>query len=230
MSASHVFLYKPEAMIFDMDGTLFQTETLLIPTFNTLFNTLREEGIYEGDIPSHRQWLECIGMVMDDIWKLFLPNVNQNTYHRANELLLELQTSFLHQGATSLYPDVRNTLQFLKKQGVRLFIASNGLEHYVNSVAEFHQIIPLFEAVYTAGQYCTSSKIELVHQLLTDHHVQQAWMVGDRHSDVTAGKQNGLCTIGCTYAGFASEDELTLVDAKIPHFSYLRTLYEQTMQ
>lgn len=44
-------LRKPEAMIFDMDGTLFQTETLLLPAYHQLFDTLRAEGHYEERLP-----------------------------------------------------------------------------------------------------------------------------------------------------------------------------------
>ncbi|UUZ80601.1 hypothetical protein LJK88_38035 [Paenibacillus sp. P26] len=37
----------PEAMIFDLDGTLFQTETPL-PAYHATFDRLRAEGLYEG--------------------------------------------------------------------------------------------------------------------------------------------------------------------------------------
>ena len=33
------FVKKPEAMIFDVDGTLFQTEALLIPVYHEVFDT-----------------------------------------------------------------------------------------------------------------------------------------------------------------------------------------------
>ncbi len=43
-----IAITKPEAMIFDLDGTLFQTETLLLPAYRATFDRLREEGLYEA--------------------------------------------------------------------------------------------------------------------------------------------------------------------------------------
>lgn len=50
-------LTKPEAMIFDMDGTLFKTETLLIPVYHRLFDQLRAENLYEGKTPPRKEYL-----------------------------------------------------------------------------------------------------------------------------------------------------------------------------
>ena len=56
-------LTKPEAMIFDMDGTLFKTETLLVPVFHQVFDRLREERLYEGETPPEELILSCLGML-----------------------------------------------------------------------------------------------------------------------------------------------------------------------
>ena len=53
----------PEAMIFDLDGTLFQTETLLIPVYYRLFDQLRSEGLYEGETPDISLILGSLGML-----------------------------------------------------------------------------------------------------------------------------------------------------------------------
>ena len=83
-------LIKPEAMIFDMDGTLFQTETLL-PAYHKLFDILREEGHYEGETPDEELMLGCLGMLLEDIWKIVIPNGTPAAHRRADELLLQLE-------------------------------------------------------------------------------------------------------------------------------------------
>ncbi|MFC3798397.1 hypothetical protein [Cohnella sp. GCM10012308] len=50
---------------------------------------------------------------------------------------------------------------------------------------------------------------------------KSAWTVGDRHSDVEAGKGNGLFTVGCDYAEFRREGELEVADVRIASFSKL---------
>ncbi|WMT43553.1 HAD hydrolase-like protein [Paenibacillus sp. D2_2] len=222
-------LTKPEAMIFDMDGTLFMTETLLIPAYHRMFDKLREEKLYMGETPPEQVILGCLGMLLDDIWKKVIPDASEAARQRANELLLELQLEDLQKHHSKLYPGVLETLTELNKQGVKLFVASNGLEHYVKGVARAHQIFPLFEALYSAGEYETASKVDLVKLLLDNHHIHNAWMVGDRSSDVEAGKKNGQVVIGCDYAGFGDEQELAGADRLIADFTELLKLYHQAI-
>ncbi len=221
-------LPKPEAIIFDMDGTLFKTETLLIPVHHQVFEQLRLEKLYEGATPPEELMLSCLGMLLEDIWKKVIPDSSEAVHRRADELLLEFELAGLKTHPTELYPGVADTLTRLKQRGVRLFVASNGLEHYVNGVAEAHGIADLFEGLYSAGQYQTASKTELVKLLLDRHGVDRAWMVGDRSSDVEAGKQNHQTVIGCAYAGFGHEHELEGSDILISSFEELLELYEQS--
>lgn len=221
---------KPEAMIFDMDGTLFKTETLLIPVFHQVFDRLREEGLYTGATPPEERILSCLGMLLPDIWRRVIPNHGEAVHRRADELLLEYELEGLQRLATELYPQVPETLQQLGWRGVRLFVASNGLEHYVKGVAEAHRIFPLFEGIFSAGEYQTASKVDLVKLLLDKHGVSRAWMVGDRSSDVEAGKKNGLTVIGCAYAGFGDGDELAGSDVLIRSFEELVSLYDEAEQ
>lgn len=222
-------LKKPEAIIFDMDGTLFKTETLLIPVYHRVFDQLRAEGLYSGETPPEEIILSCLGMLLDQIWKKVLPNHDEIVHRRADELLLQLEHEGLKEYVTELYPKVQDTLAQLRERGVRLFVASNGLELYVKDVAETHEIISYFEGVYSAGEHKTSTKVDLVKLLLNNHVVNNAWMVGDRSSDVEAGKQNGQSVIGCAYAGFGADTELVGADALISSFDELIQLYDDAI-
>lgn len=223
-------LPKPEAMIFDMDGTLFKTETLLIPVHHQVFERLREEKLFEGETPPEELMLSCLGMLLEDIWRKVIPDSSEAVHRRADELLLEFELAGLKTHETELYPGVADTLVKLKQRGIRLFVASNGLEHYVKGVAEAHGIAGLFEGLYSAGQYQTASKTELVKLLLDRHGVSSAWMIGDRSSDVEAGKQNDQTVIGCAYAGFGHDQELDGSDVLINSFDELLEFYDQAIE
>jgi len=198
----------PEAMIFDLDGTLFQSETLLISTYPRVFDQLRKEGLYEGATPDQSLILSSLGMLLADIWKRVMPHRSVQVHERANELLLAYQLDELNKGVGELYPFVEATLHVLKRAGVRLFIASNGLEAYVKGVLAAKDLIDLFAGVYSAGEFATRSKVELVRLLIDNYELKDAWMVGDRSSDVEAGIENKLYTIGCNYAEFGHPNEL----------------------
>lgn len=220
---------KPEAMIFDLDGTLFQTETLLLPAYHATFDKLRDEGLYEGDTPPEQHILSGLGMLLEHIWQQVMPNVEQAVHRRADELLLEFQVEGMARGEGKLYDGVADTLKALHGRGIRLFIASNGLEAYVKGVIRHQGLEPWFEAggLYSAGEYQTRSKVDLVRMLLKRHDVGSAWMVGDRSSDVEAGHANGLFVVGCDYAGFRKEGELDEADVRIADFRELLKLADE---
>lgn len=215
---------KPEAMIFDLDGTLFQTETLLLPAYHAMFDTLREEGLYTGETPPESLILGSLGMLLEHIWQRVMPDANAAVHRRADELLLKYQLDGLRRGDGHMYDKVAETLNELHRHGVRLFVASNGLEPYVKGVIEYKGLAPIFEGLYSAGEFQTRSKVDLVRKLMDTYYVKTAWMVGDRSSDVEAGLKNELTVIGCDYAGFRKEGELEGSHAVISKFEDLLTL------
>ncbi|WP_410512000.1 HAD hydrolase-like protein [Paenibacillus sp. BR2-3] len=220
-------LTKPEAMVFDMDGTLFQTESLLLPAYHKMFDILREEGLYSGPTPPEERILSSLGMVLEQIWKNVMPEADEAVHRRADQLLLQLEIEGLEAGGTLLYPKVVETLRALKERGIRLFVASNGLKDYIHSIVVVHELKDLFEDLYSAGGQGTATKVELLRLLLDNHGISNAWMVGDRSSDVEAGKGNGQTVIGCAYAGFGREDELKGSDVIISSFDELLNLYDK---
>ncbi|RUS47585.1 HAD family hydrolase [Cohnella sp. AR92] len=219
-------LYVPEAMLFDLDGTLFQTESLLATVHTRVFDTLREEKLYTKEEPPLERLLGALGMLLEHIWQRVMPDGSPEAHARANELLLKYELEDLEAGIGVLYEGVEETLQALKNKGIRLFVASNGLESYVKEVPRLRGIGTLFEGFYSAGEYQTATKAELVRILLDKHGIRSAWMVGDRSSDVDAGKRNGLFVVGCDYAGFRKDGELEGSDAVIGDFRELLRLVE----
>ncbi|WP_248930491.1 HAD family hydrolase [Paenibacillus hamazuiensis] len=212
---------RPEALLFDLDGTLFKTETLLLPAYHATFDQLRAEGLFAGPTPPEERILGSLGMLLEHIWQNVMPGSSKEARLRADELLLEYQLEGLRRGQGELYDEVASALREMRERGFRLFVASNGLEAYVKQVPEHKGIAPLFEGLYSAGEYKTSSKVDLVRLLLDKHGIKSAWMVGDRSSDVEAGRKNGLTVVGCDYAGFRKEGELEGAHIVIRRFGEL---------
>jgi phosphoglycolate phosphatase len=212
---------RPAALIFDLDGTLFQTETLSIPAYQQTFEELRREGLYSGPTPPEERFLGSLGLLLDEIWRRVLPDATDVVRKRADELLLQHQLQLLQAGEGRLYPGVIDTLTALREMDYRLFVASNGLEAYVKGVLQYTGIADLFSAAYSAGEFRTASKVDLVRRLLDTYQLESAWMVGDRASDVEAGKENGLWVVGCAYGGFHRPEELDAADVVIHSFPQL---------
>ncbi|GGI99906.1 MTA/SAH nucleosidase [Alicyclobacillus cellulosilyticus] len=212
----------PEAILFDLDGTLFRTETLSLPAYHATFDRLRAEGLWQGATPPEERFLGSLGMLLPEIWRRVLgDDASPQLVQRADALLLEQQLQKLREGFGVLYPGVAETLAALADRGIRLFVASNGLEAYVKEVIRHKGVARLFTGLYSAGEYRTRSKVELVRLILDQHGIRRAWMVGDRASDVEAGKENGLFVVGCDYAAFHEDGELQGADVVIHAFSEL---------
>ncbi|KMZ43326.1 MULTISPECIES: HAD hydrolase-like protein [Bacillales] len=210
----------PFAILFDMDGTLLQTEKLSTPAFIRTFDQLRQKGLWQGETPDERELINVLGMTIEQIWDKLLPGASEEAIRSADAFLLDNEIQLLKERVTELYPDVKSTLEKLHEKGFALFVASNGQEEYIDAICQAYELKPLMTDLYSAGRFRTHSKNDLVAKLLSDYKIGQAIMVGDRHSDVEAGKTNGLFTIGCDF-GFAKPGELDGADVIITSFSQL---------
>ncbi|SDC77189.1 Phosphoglycolate phosphatase, HAD superfamily [Melghirimyces thermohalophilus] len=212
---------KGDTIIFDLDGTLFQTETVAVPAFYRMYQRLEGQGMYWGSPPAKSRIESVFGMIAPDIWEQLLPGASEEVKQAADEGWLQEELSCLSEGLGALYPGVSRGLRELKRREWRLFIASNGLGPYVRGVVETFGLTPLFTGIYSAGEYQIGDKAELVKRLMQENEVSSACMVGDRSSDIRAGQKNGLFTIGCCYADFprfSTGGELEGADAVIDAF------------
>ncbi|MGG4495257.1 HAD-IA family hydrolase [Brevibacillus reuszeri] len=207
----------PFAILFDMDGTLFQTEKLSTPAFSRTFEQLKDKGLWDGRTPDESEITNVLGMTIEQVWNKLLPGASDEAVHAADTFLLENEIQLIKERITDLYPGVKETLQTLHAQGHALFVASNGQEAYIDAICEEYGIKSLLTDLYSAGRFSTKSKNDLVAKLLSDYQIKQAVMVGDRHSDVEAGTTNGLITIGCDF-GFAQPGELEGATIVITNF------------
>lgn len=212
-----------KTIIFDLDGTLFQSEILAVPAFHDTLNRLRAEGLYAGPIHDDQVLKSMFGKTNEEIWPELLPNVSAEVIAKADQYMGDFELLRLHRGEGRLYSGVAEIMQALHQKGYRLCIASNGGERYVRGVADYY-FSGLFAGVYSAGGYRTSSKVDLVKLIVDRFSDGSLVMVGDRSSDIEAGKENQLLTIGCNY-GFGQNEELVDADYLIDDFCELLGLF-----
>lgn len=197
-----------ELWIFDMDGTLFQASKVAAPAFEEAFFYLRERGFAVPDTLEEGEVTGIFGQTHKRIWEILLGyTLPEDVQREADRLLLDREMAELREGVGSLYPGVENTLRLLVDAGATLTVASNGQQAYVEAIAEVFSIGGFFKKLYTASGFQMPSKVDLVRLILRENPCDRAVMVGDRETDVEAGRKNGLSTVGCAF-GYASDDEL----------------------
>lgn len=197
---------KVKNIIFDLDGTLFQTELIAIPAFIQTFDRLRKEGLYDKETPDRRKLLSMFGLTLHEIWQTLLPNTDDTVKAKADEYMGYYESTFIDEGKGQLYEGTFQVLGQLHQQGRALFIASNGAKDYVDHVVNAMGIGKYIKKAYSAGEYNTKSKVQLVEILLTEQGIrnEETWMIGDRKSDIEAGVKNDVISVGCRY-GFAAD-------------------------
>lgn len=209
-----------DSIIFDLDGTLFQTDKLVIPAFRNTFRNLQEDGYKLENLPNEQEIIAVIGLTLDDIWNKLLKEFPKDVHTKASKYLLKYELEGIRDGYGSLYPGVVDTLIDLKNSGFNLFIASNGLKDYIYEVTKVFKIDHLFTALYCAKDFNTVSKSDLVKKIIIFNEIKNGIMVGDRLSDVEAGKNNNLYVIGCNF-GFSNQNELANSNIIIDEFKQI---------
>lgn len=193
----------PGLVIFDVDGTLLQTDLVTVPAVRTTFARFGLPVPEEAEIRSffgrpvaeYDAWL--VAQCPDHLGREVLITAN------ALELALIGETG-------RLYPGARGVLDGLRDTGYALAVCSNGPDDYVNEFVRAYGLESHFAAVYSRGAR-SFGKPEMVRQLRAEFPDLPTVVVGDRADDIEAAHANGAKAVAAMY-GFGAAAELTAAD------------------
>ncbi|MFC4411812.1 HAD family hydrolase [Chungangia koreensis] len=207
-----------KAYIFDMDGTLFRTNTILEKALEETFQHLREKDSWSGETPIE-QYREIMGVPLPVVWKTLLPMHSETMHEEVDLYFLYRLIALIKSGQGALYTGVEELFEELRQSG-SLFIASNGKKEYLKAIVDYYQLDRWVTETFSIEQIQSLNKSDLVRTIIEKYTVTSGAMVGDRLSDIKAGKENGLFSVGCHF-DFAHEDELAQADLVIRDFKEL---------
>lgn len=206
------------AIIFDMDGTLFQTNLILEPALEATFRVLREEKLWEGATPIDK-YRKIMGATLPEVWQTLCPHHSAETRERSNALFHEHLIELIKGQKGALYDQVEETLGQLGSK-YPLYIASNGQVEYLRAIVEVYQLERFIENTYSIELIESGNKSELVQLVKAENAMTNGFVVGDRASDIRAAKDNGLTSIGVRF-DFSQESELEQADYVVASFAEL---------
>lgn len=181
-----------KALLFDFDGTLLNTNTLIIETFRHVF----EE--YAPGKYSDEQFLTFIGPSLEQTFKTECPEC-------AEDMVQQYCTwnKLHHDELVSEYPNVKLTLEQLHAQGIALAIVTTkrrvtlerglqlmGVRHL------FNVLITLDDVEHPKPHAEPIEKALLALQLSKD----DVLMIGDNSHDIEGGKNAGVKTAGVAWS------------------------------
>lgn len=204
------------AIIFDMDGTLFQTNLILEPALEATFEELRRKKLWEGAAPVEK-YREIMGATLPEVWQTLCPHHAEETRKSSNALFHEHLIRFIKGQKGALYDQVEETLEQLSSK-YRLYIASNGQVEYLKAIVETYRLDRYIENTYSIERIESRNKSELVQLVKEENEIKNGFVVGDRASDIRGAKDNGFTSIGVRF-DFSQESELKQADYVVDSFS-----------
>lgn len=209
-----------QAIIFDMDGTLFRTNLILEPALEKTFNMLRKENLWTGETPINK-YREIMGVPLPEVWKTLCPNHSIEIREKSNEFFQKKLIELIKNRKGSLYPYSEMVLELLSKK-YSLYIASNGQEDYLQAIVHTYTLNKYIKKIYSIQSIPSGHKSDLVKKVLQENNICTGSVVGDRLSDINAAKDNGLISIGVNF-DFAHSIELEKADIVIDDLRELIT-------
>lgn len=184
-------------LLFDFDGTLLDTNELIIQTFMSVLGEHFPGEYGREDV------LHFIGPSLEQTFSRIAPDkVSElsDQYRRLNRTL--------HDELVSEYDGVAETLRTLKSRGLKMAIVSTKREETILHGLKLMGVHDVFD-VLVALDHVQNPKphpepLELALRLLeADQH--EALMIGDNSHDIEGGKNAGVRTAGVAWTAKGEE-------------------------
>lgn len=189
---------KVESLIFDIDGTLWDSRALVAEGYNI---QLHKEGLDHLCIDAQKL-KPLFGMTLDDLAKHLFPMLALEQRMELIRRCTESEQRYLEQHPCQVgYCGIKQTLETLAKTH-RLFIVSNANRGYPELCMEKLGLSHLFEGHLCFGDTGTV-KGETIRTLMKRHNIRSAAYIGDTQSDGEAAALAGIPFIWASY-GFGS--------------------------
>lgn len=191
---------KAESLIFDIDGTLWDSRALVAEGYNI---QLRREG-YDHLCVTADDFLPLFGKIMTEIADVIFAQLPPEVRYPLMERCMDTENRYLHENPCSIgYPGVREMMVQLAKNH-RLFIVSNSQCGYPELCMEKLGIGHLFEGHLCFGD-THAPKGETIKILMERHGISSACYIGDTQGDADAAKAAGIPFLWAAY-GFGAPD------------------------
>lgn len=189
---------KIESLIFDIDGTLWDSRALVAEGYNI---QLRAEG-YDRLCVTAEDLKPLFGKVMTEIADAILAEIPVSERYALMERCMDTENRYLAENECRIgYAGVKETLEELAKS-YRLFIVSNAQCGYPELCMEKLGIGHLIEGHLCFGDTGTE-KGQTILELMRRHNIQSAAYIGDTQGDFEATVVADVPFIWAAY-GFGS--------------------------
>lgn len=183
-----------KALLFDLDGTLWDSRETITNAWNHVF---KKNNI---DLIINKEQLDNIlGMTSNEIKDSFFKDIDN-----IDNLMKECENTeniFIKEQGGILYP---NTIEVLKElsNNYDLYIISNCQKGYIESFLEYYKINHLFKDIECSGNTLLN-KEKNIKLVLERNNITNAIYIGDTYKDCISALNNNIEFIYAKY-GFGN--------------------------
>lgn len=188
-----------KAVIFDLDGTLWDSASQVTAAWN---DTFAAGGI--DKIITTEELKALMGMPMEAIIEALVPWLEESARLKLLDECCAREERRLLENGGLLFPDLRETIVRLRDAGYHISIVSNCQDGYIETFIEHHRMRELFDDWECPGRsgMLKAGNIRLV---IERNNIDRAVYVGDTQGDLNACRKAGVPFIFAGY-GFGSVD------------------------
>jgi len=184
-----------DALIFDLDGTLWNSNESCVKGWNSVLEKLD----YKDRITV--QGMDLItGKSVDECIDILLPGIKEK-HNDITELITISEKEAIEKSGASIYPDVLEKTIDLSSY-FKIFIASNCQESYLLKFIEYSDLAPVLSGWDCYGSSKTEKHL-MISNIKRKNNIQRAVYIGDTAYDKESAELSGSDFIQVTY-GFGA--------------------------
>jgi HAD superfamily hydrolase (TIGR01549 family) len=185
-----------QALIFDRDGTLFDSLAVILKAFNYGIEPFADR------IPSDSEWFAAFGPAEPEVMAHFIPvSRKREAYSRFIAYYKE------HFDEIALFPEVTGMLAGAKDRGAKIGLFTGGGIESTRFCLQQKNLLPLFDILITGDQLVhPKPHPEGILKALGDLNVDasQTLVTGDSSADVEAGARAGTSTALVKWSSYSN--------------------------
>ena len=188
-----------DAVVFDLDGTLFDAEEGIV---SSVVKAMKEMGL---EIPQGAQLRQVVGPPLRYSFHDLLNVPSERLDEAADRYAHIFRSEGMYR--YSVYPGIRTMLRVLKENGLYVALASSKPRDLCERILRLYGLRHFFDRVIgETDSHAKLGKPEMIRRALPEHY-ERAAMVGDRLYDMEGAKAAGVDGVGAVY-GCGSVEEL----------------------
>lgn len=195
---------KIDSIIFDLDGTLWNSTNSVISSWNKTLDKYKEVK----NKLTHDDMKKVMGLVISDIAEIFFPYIEETKRLEIINDCCKDECLYLEKHGAILYDKLEETLKELSNK-YNLFIVSNCQCGYIESFFKFHKLNKYFIDYENSGR-TGLTKGENIKLIIRRNKLNNPVYVGDTEWDLEAAKFANIPFIYASY-GFGHVKEYDYV-------------------